>query len=222
MAALWSGHEFSREEFESWTQEIAESAIGLASGAREVFLDVTCDGSTELRRAVTSLLEYSFRPGDGPPAHAICRPGEVLCDCVILSRIGTGGAAEVYKAIQRPLRRLVAVKVLRNVSDDERVTLAREAARTAQLQQDDDHIVAIYDADFAGAKPCVVMEYVDGRTLRQWLERQRDAGGSRLQSSMVTAIVTQLCGALRHAHTRGIVHRDIKPENILVRDTGRG
>jgi hypothetical protein len=111
------------------------------------------------------------------------------------------------------------VKVLHAVRGDERTALAREAARLAQLQ--DEHIVAVYDADFSSAQPCVVMEYVAGCTLRQWVDRQRDDGPWKPPHN-AALVAIQVCAALQQAHARGIVHRDIKPENILLTGTGNG
>jgi hypothetical protein len=77
-------------------------------------------------------------------------------------------------------------------------------------------VVDVYDADFSGAWPCVVMEYVAGHTLRQWLSRRRGAHARRPAPTIIVSIVRQMCEALRVAHERGIVHRDIKPENVLL------
>ena len=139
-------------------------------------------------------------------------------DCLILCCIGKGGAAEVYKAILRSLRRLVAVKVIHRMHDEERAALAREAGITSRLHHE--HIIGVYDADFAGEKPCVVMEYVEGITLRDWLRREKEANRLSPSSAVVRSIAEQVVDAIEEAHSHKLIHRDIKPENILLSTYG--
>ncbi len=130
--------------------------------------------------------------------------------------IGRGAMGAVYRARQRSLGRSVALKVLAHglcerAGFPER--FEREARALATLQHPG--IVAVHDAGVAGPFPYLVMEYVDGASLREVL---RDGA---LDSSEVLALVTQLCAALEYAHSRGVVHRDIKPENVLLDREGR-
>src|SRR5262245_14221097 len=134
----------------------------------------------------------------------------------ILELLGQGGMGAVYKARQRGLDRLVAVKVLppqvgRDPAFAERFT--REARALARLSHP--NIVAVHDFGQADGLYYFVMEYVEGVNLRQTMR-----GGS-LTSKDALAIVPQLCAALQFAHDEGIVHRDIKPENILLDRRGR-
>jgi uncharacterized protein (TIGR03067 family) len=134
----------------------------------------------------------------------------------ILGLLGKGGMGAVYKARQRGLDRLVAVKILPpEIGDDpafaERFT--REARALARLGHS--HIVSVYDFGQAGNLFYIVMEHVDGVNLRQTIQ----AGGLTPQAAL--AIVPQICEALQFAHDEGIVHRDIKPENILIDKKGR-
>jgi serine/threonine protein kinase len=135
----------------------------------------------------------------------------------ILELIGRGGMGAVYKARQKELDRLVAVKILPpEVSADpafaERFT--REARALARLSHP--NIVAVYDFGRTGdGQFYFVMEYVDGVNLRQAIQ----SGGMTPKEAL--AIVPQICDALQFAHDEGIVHRDIKPENILVDKRGR-
>src|SRR5262245_20295243 len=133
----------------------------------------------------------------------------------VLELLGQGGMGAVYKARQRGLDRLVAVKVLppqagREPAFAERFT--REARALARLNHP--NIVAVYDFGQADGLYYFVMEYVDGVNLRQTIR------GS-LTPKDALAIVPQLCAALQFAHDEGIVHRDIKPENILLDRRGR-
>jgi tRNA A-37 threonylcarbamoyl transferase component Bud32 len=218
MRPLWHGHEFSPDELEAWAFEVAEAAIALTPERRAEFLARACEGSQELLRDVASLVDFSLPASEHIASESVCQPGEIVCDCLILRRIGSGGAAEVYKAIQRSVRRLVAVKVLLSVRDDERLALARETARVGQLAGS--HVVGVYHADFDSDRPCVVMEYVAGYTLREWLERQRRVDPWQPAHESITSIATQVCDALAEAHARGVVHRDLKPENILLTESG--
>lgn len=137
----------------------------------------------------------------------------------ILECLGRGGMGAVYKARQPKLDRFVALKILSRKGDSNRPDAGfaqrfeREARALARLNHPD--IVAVYDFGAAGGFPYLLMEYVDGVTLRELLRTRR------LSPEEALAIVPKICEALQFAHERGIVHRDIKPENILVDKQGR-
>lgn len=133
----------------------------------------------------------------------------------ILSCLGRGGMGVVYKARQKTLNRLVALKLLapERAGDPlfaERFT--REAQALAALNHP--HIVSVYDFGQAGGFYFLLMEFVDGVNLRQLL------GTKRLTSKQALSIVPPVCEALQCAHDHGIVHRDIKPENLLIDKSG--
>ncbi|MBI5687701.1 MAG: protein kinase [Verrucomicrobia bacterium] len=133
----------------------------------------------------------------------------------ILELLGRGGMGAVYKARQKHLDRLVALKVLPpSVANDPSFAerFAREAKALAKLHHQ--NIVTLYEFGQADGLFYFLMEFVDGVTLRQLL----NAG--RLAPKEALAIVPQICDALQFAHDRGIVHRDIKPENILLSKDG--
>src|SRR5262249_10863233 len=157
-----------------------------------------------------------------PPAPAVL--AKHFPQLEIFELLGQGGMGAVYKARQRHLNRLVALKILppeaaQIPSFAER--FEREAQALAQLS--DPHIVAIYDFGLLGEPGASVpgglfyflMEFVDGVNLRQLL---RD---NKLKPREALVIVPQICEALQYAHDEGIVHRDIKPENILIDKKGR-
>src|SRR5471032_2585585 len=134
----------------------------------------------------------------------------------ILESLGRGGMGVVYKARQKTLNRLVALKLLA----PERVRDAKFAERFAHEAQalaalNHPNIVTIYDFGQAGGFYFLLMEFVDGANLRQLLRTRKFTPEEAL------AIVPPLCDALQFAHERGIVHRDIKPENLLLDKTGR-
>jgi serine/threonine protein kinase len=134
----------------------------------------------------------------------------------IIELIGRGGMGAVYKARQKELDRIVALKILPpGIGDDAAFAerFAREAKALARLNHPG--IVTIHDFGRADGLYFFVMEYVDGVNLRQLL------AGGRVSPREALAIVPQICDALQFAHDQGIVHRDIKPENILLDRHGR-
>src|SRR5437867_2488882 len=134
----------------------------------------------------------------------------------ILGLIGQGGMGAVYKARQRQLDRLIALKILpAQVSHDPAFAerFMREARALARLNHP--NIVAVHDFGQADGFYYFLMEFIDGATLRQVLAE------GKLAPREALAIVPQVCEGLQYAHDQGVVHRDIKPENILLDKTGR-
>jgi predicted Ser/Thr protein kinase len=149
-----------------------------------------------------------------PPAPAELAP--LFPDLEILELLGRGGMGVVYKARQKRLDRLVALKILSPaVGKDPAFAdrFAREARAMAMLNHP--HIVAVYDFGQAGDVYYFLMEFVDGLNLRRLLDT------SKLAPKEALAIVPQICVALQYAHDKGVVHRDIKPENVLVDKNGQ-
>lgn len=133
----------------------------------------------------------------------------------ILEQIGYGGMGVVYRARQKELDRIVALKILRpGVSNDSGFAerFQREARALAKLNHP--NIITIYDFGRVDGLFFFIMEYVDGTNLRH-MER-----AGQLMPHEALSIVPQVCSALQYAHDNGVVHRDIKPENILISKTG--
>lgn len=134
----------------------------------------------------------------------------------IISEIGSGGMARVYKAKDRYLQRTIAIKVLKDEFKEDNEFLKRfdtEAQAAANLTHP--NIVQIYDVGRDNDQYYIVMEYVDGITLKEYI-RQR----SYLDWREAVNISIQICSALSKAHSRNIIHRDIKPHNIIMTSDG--
>ena len=130
----------------------------------------------------------------------------------ILERIGTGGMAIVYKAKCHRLNRLVAVKILKSdLAQDEDFRRRFNAESQAVAQLSHPNIVSVYDVSRGGDIEYIVMELIDGITLKQYMEKR---GQLNWRESL--HFITQIMRGLSHAHSRGIVHRDIKPQNVMV------
>ena len=138
--------------------------------------------------------------------------------------IGSGGMANVYKAVMRgnngpvPPGTVVAVKVLRRefMHDPDLVRRFKNESKAISLLNHP-NIVKVYDVSVSDDLQYIVMEYVDGMTLREYLNER----GGRLTSRETVHFISQILKALEHAHANGVVHRDIKPQNIMLLDNGQ-
>ncbi len=131
----------------------------------------------------------------------------------ILERIGTGGMAVVYKARCHRLNRLVAIKILKSeLASDEDFLRRFQVESQAVAMLSHINIVSIYDVCRTDGLDYIVMELIDGMTLKQYMQKR----GMPLNWREALHFITQIVRALGHAHSRGIVHRDIKPHNIMV------
>ncbi|MDD2420850.1 MAG: Stk1 family PASTA domain-containing Ser/Thr kinase [Heliobacteriaceae bacterium] len=135
----------------------------------------------------------------------------------LTERLGGGGTAEVYKAWDKILQRAVTVKILRKslTADAEFVRrFRREAQAIASLSHP--NIVNVYDVGQEDETDYIVMEFIDGPTLKEVIRSR-----APLSAEETVELAKQICDALEHAHQNGIIHRDIKPHNILLTRTGR-
>jgi predicted Ser/Thr protein kinase len=150
--------------------------------------------------------------GDAP----LLKPGSTVGSYEIIGLLGRGGMGAVYKARHLTLDRVVALKVLspQLAADRDFVErFRREAQALASLAHP--NIVSVHDHGVVAGLPFLVMEFIDGVSLRSLLAEKRLPPADALQ------IIPQLCDALEFAHASGVVHRDIKPENILLDRAGR-
>ena len=162
---------------------------------------------------------YTMPGGEQAPHSSPLTPEELaekFPQYEILECLGRGGMGVVYKARQKSLDRMVAIKILppERVGEEKFFDrFATEAATLAKLSHP--NIVTVHDFGETSGLFYIVMEYVDGVNLRDLLRE------GKLEPQHALAIVPPICDALQYAHGKGIVHRDIKPENLLLDKDGR-
>jgi len=143
--------------------------------------------------------------------------GTILKDRFVLEDIvGSGGMAIVYRATDRVTGNTVAVKILKEefVSDEQfRRRFLNESRAISMLRHR--NIVSVIDFDFEGNLQYIVMEYVDGITLKDFIRSQKI-----IPANIAIKVTAQILSALQHAHERGVIHRDIKPQNIMILNDG--
>jgi len=147
------------------------------------------------------------------PAHMLLeQPGGQIDRYKLLSILGEGGMGIVYLAEQeRPVKRQVALKVIKPGMDSKRVLARFEAEQQALAVMEHPHVARVHDAGLTpSGRPYFVMEYVKGAPITEYCDKQRLTIEERLQ------LFLHVCEAVQHAHQKGIIHRDIKPSNILI------
>jgi serine/threonine protein kinase len=188
---------------------------------RAAFLDRVCAGDPALRQRIDRLLQYHQQSGsflESPSQSATVddpiteRPGTVIGPYKLLEQIGEGGFGIVFMAEQqKPVRRLVALKVLKPGMDTRQVVARFEAERQALALMDHPHIAKVLDAGAtASGRPYFVMELVKGVPLTRYCDEHR------LTLRQLLELFVPVCQAVQHAHQKGVIHRDLKPPNVLV------
>ncbi len=208
-------------------EDLFHQARVLEPAERASFLDRECGAALELRGEVESLLAHSSagtshaRLPDtfveaqqvivdrGPPSEG---PGTRIGSYKILQQIGEGGFGVVYMAEQlEPVRRKVALKIIKLGMDTRQVIARFEVERQALALMDHPNIARVLDAGATETgRPYFVMELVRGIPITEYCDSRRLPARKRLDLFM------QVCSAIQHAHQKGIIHRDIKPSNVLV------
>jgi serine/threonine protein kinase/Flp pilus assembly protein TadD len=205
-------------------EDIFLAAVEKAPADRAVYLDAACGSDAELRAQVEalvrsheeagSLLEQPlFRPGptvDEPTAAA--HPGAVIGPYKLIEQIGEGGMGAVWMAQQQePVKRLVAVKLIKAGMDSRQVIARFEAERQALALMDHPNIAKVLDGGTAGSgRPYFVMDLVKGVPITKYCDERYLTPRQRLE------LFLPVCQAVQHAHQKGIIHRDLKPSNVLV------
>jgi serine/threonine protein kinase/tetratricopeptide (TPR) repeat protein len=191
------------------------------SDKREEFLDRHCAGEPELRREIDSLLacfEADFQGSRQRLAPTVDIAGRgagslpTIGNYRLVRKVGKGGMGEVYEAEQeRPMRRRVALKLIKWGMDTREVIARFESERQALALMDHPNIARVLDGGATDeGRPYFVMEFVKGVPINEYCDTNRLDTRARLE------LFLRVCDGVQHAHQRGIIHRDIKPSNVLV------
>jgi serine/threonine protein kinase/WD40 repeat protein len=208
-------------------EEIFQAASGLSAQERTMFLLTACDGQPTVRARVERLLEshdnsaFMQRAADRPAAAEMAAEfvrlipegcGERIGNYTLLEQIGEGGCGVVYMAQQEePVRRAVALKVIKLGMDTRSVIARFEQERQALALMDHPNIAKVLEAGATpSGRPFFVMELVHGIRITEFCQQNNLSITDRLN------LFITVCQAIQHAHQKGIIHRDIKPSNILV------
>jgi tetratricopeptide (TPR) repeat protein len=205
-------------------EAIFAEALNRSDGAaRAEYLDQACNGDAELRARVVTLLAADVGAGsflklpaesEGtiPFVELSEKPGSKIGRFKLLEQIGEGGFGVVFMAQQEePVRRLVALKIIKLGMDTRQVVARFEAERQALAMMDHPHVAKVLDGGATDTgRPYFVMELVKGVPITQCCDRNNLNIPQRLE------LLGQVCQAVQHAHQKGLIHRDIKPSNVLV------
>ncbi len=213
-------------------RDLFMAALQLEDAARSAYLDRACAGETALRQRVEALLAAFAQAGSflqhpagdrratsdisppGPssgsdPAEG---PGTVIGPYKLIEPIGEGGMGSVWMAQQtEPIKRLVAVKLIKAGMDSKQVIARFEAERQALALMDHANIARVLDAGTSSAgRPYFVMDLVRGVPITRYCDEHHLTPRQRLE------LFIPVCQAVQHAHQKGVIHRDLKPSNVLV------
>src|SRR5262249_14018287 len=206
-------------------REVFLAALKLSAGARDAFVRESCAGAEELRDRVLMLLQAHEELGTIAPAPvpaagqasdlrgASARPGDWVAGRYKLRElIGEGGRATVWMAQQtEPVKRLVALKLVKAGMDLKQVVARFEAERQALALMDHPNIAKVLDAgNTESGRPYFVMDLVKRIPITEYCDRSKLSIPERLE------LFVLVCQAVQHAHQKGIIHRDLKPSNVLV------
>ena len=206
---------------------IFSEALEKTDSERQAFLDEACGKDTQLRAEVEAFLSAARRAGDflasptenaaattmNRPESAIREdPGTRIGPYKLLQLIGEGGFGSVFMAEQeKPIRRHVALKVIKLGMDTKQVIARFEVERQALAMMEHPNIARVFDAGTTeSGRPYFVMELVRGIPIMEYCNDQKLTNLQRIE------LFIQVCQAIQHAHQKGVIHRDLKPSNVLV------
>ncbi len=204
-------------------EETFHQALARPPAERLAFLAAACGADEPLQRRMQALLHAHDNPGsflaEQPPALARTvddpiseRPGTVIGPYKLMEQIGEGGMGLVFVAEQQqPIRRKVALKVIKPGMDTRQVVARFEAERQALAMMDHPNIAKVLDGGTTDSRrPYFVMELVKGVPITEYCDQNQVPIRQRLE------LFVSVCQAVQHAHQKGIIHRDLKPSNVLI------
>jgi serine/threonine protein kinase len=207
-------------------QAIFDGALQLPLAQRTAYIEQACGNDSGLCRQIQAMLDANEKAGSFLDSPAISKetktialsfpvtekPGDKIGRYKLLQQLGEGGCGIVYMAEQEePVRRRVALKVIKLGMDTKSVIARFEAERQALAMMDHPNIAKVLDAGATDTgRPFFVMELVRGIKITDYCDQNKLSTEDRLK------LLIQVCHAIQHAHQKGIIHRDIKPSNILV------
>jgi tetratricopeptide (TPR) repeat protein len=209
-------------EREEQLMEIVEGALAQPEAERAAWVELVCKGDTQLLREAAEALDWEQRMGgfmrkpilaltDPEPGEG---PGSQIGMYSLVKELGEGGMGIVYQARQeKPIRREVALKIVKPGMDSRQVIARFEGERQALAMMDHPNIARVIEAGATAAgRPYFVMDLVEGMPITQYCQTHGLSPRQRLE------VFLPVCEAIQHAHQKGIIHRDIKPSNILVEE----
>ena len=205
-------------------ETIYHEAVSKPPEERKAYLETACDGDAELLARIEALLKAREVKDSFLEAPEIDRnatldtspstegPGSIIGRYKLLEKIGEGGFGVVWAAAQKkPVKRRVALKIIKLGMDTRQVVARFEAERQALAMMDHPNIAKVLDAGATETgRPYFVMELVRGIPITKYCDQVKLSTKDRLD------LFIKVCNAVQHAHQKGIIHRDIKPSNILV------
>ena len=208
----------------SYEEQIFLEAVAIDSGAaREAFLQEACGEDRQLQLRIEGMIAiHGYKDGVlEKTSHSSFAPieskdpiqtGTTIGPYKLLQQIGAGGMGVVFMAQQEnPVRRKVAIKVIRHGMDSKNVIARFEAERQALAIMNHPNISRIYDAGVTeSGRPYFVMELITGLPITRFCDQRKLSLRKRLE------LFQKVCHAVQHAHQKGVIHRDIKPSNIMV------
>jgi serine/threonine protein kinase/Tfp pilus assembly protein PilF len=207
-------------------ETLFHKSLELEAEARSAFLDESCGEDTDLRKELDALLNEVDKPTNlleqpvfeaaqsvvTESNHDAIGPGVIIGQYEIVSLLATGGMGEVWLAEQKqPVRRRIALKLIKAGMDTREVVARFESERQALALMDHPIIAKVFDAGSTPeGRPYFAMEYVPGIPITAYCDKQKLTVRQRMELFIL------VCEGVQHAHQKAIIHRDIKPSNILV------
>lgn len=216
-----SGHANHSGPTNPLEEELFERARNLTPELRTKFLEDACRDNRELRKRLDALLDSADRKDSlldlpatesSSDANSNDFSAETIGNYKLLENIGEGGMGSVYLAEQiRPVRRMVALKLIRAGLDSKQVVARFETERQSLALMDHPNIAKVLDAgETKTGEPYFVMELVKGKSITKYCDDNYVSPEQRVE------LMVDVCSAVQHAHQKGVIHRDLKPSNILV------